>query len=62
MDLKHGRSMTGPSPLHDALEPLGPLNVQIQRAGSYFSLDDPTYGVAFNCPLMRRLTWLVLFH
>ena len=52
---KHGRLMTGPSQLHDALEALGLLDVQIPRVGNFFGLDDPTYAVAFNCPLMRRL-------
>ncbi len=56
VDPKHGRSMTGPSPLHDALGALGLLNVQIQCVGNCFSLDDPTYEVAFNCSPMRRLT------
>jgi hypothetical protein len=59
-DPKHGRLMTGPSQLHDALEPLGLLNIQIPRVGNFFRLGDPTCDIAFNCPLMRRLTWLVL--
>ena len=33
-DPKHGRSMTGPSPLRDA-----PKGFQIQRVGNFFSLD-----------------------
>jgi hypothetical protein len=43
-DPKHGRSMTGLTPLRDALEALGLLHSQI-RVGKFFSLDDPTFAL-----------------
>jgi len=43
-DPKHGRLMTGPSPLHDALKALGLLHLQI-RVGNFVSLDDPTFAL-----------------
>jgi len=44
-DPKHGRSMIGPTPLHDALEALGLLHIQIQRVGNFFSSDHPTFAL-----------------